>query len=975
MKKFFFYLTNIAMILVLSISLMISSNYIVDATQMLHEDEVNLILDQMVEGKPGDTVEVGITFEAKENKGVDTVRLKIEYDPKLKCKTKNKAYACCTVEDGFCMIKDSSAYEYTIHEYATEIAPSFLFTIPLDAKPGTVYDIVWSEPESYEYYFFDTHYNLKNYDCKFINGSIVVLNPDGILPEKNSKVTSTSSFTTEPANTSKPTIAPNTTTPSTTVKPTEFTLTIDPMNDELPIRMSLNSEDLPLLEPYLPKKTGYKLDGLYTSKDNGEKVINSDGTWADSIYYVNGKFKVDNDLFLYAHWIPEQFTVSFYMKNETATLLLETKTIAINDKYGELPTLDLAGYAFKGWFTEDGHEITSTTIFNECKNVSLCGKWKKIELVATETPKSKTPELVNYSAVLNNDEQYQIIADQEELKYKSNNLDVAVVSSKGLITAIGEGNAIISVINMSGDVAQFNVTVKSVQRLSLGDFNYDGKVDITDLSVLSIYLADKKQLSNAQSKAADVTGDGVVDLSDLAHFRSYLSKRVDWLGTPIVEDVISDNVSPSETPPSDIAEITKDNEIVKTIVDKIKISDIFDEEYEKSGGFEYIQLKRNTLVKHKNRYYYFYYSNIPGVYDQRYYIILSIDEAYNVDIFKMWRAGLEDYCLILYDNYLYFMRNSNVFKGSNIYLRDNIEVYSLIDKSFSMTYDLKQLRKSMGRALDKNPEEVSVHFLFVSPAQNGSMILSVAEENNGTSFEKYNNRKLFLVKFDGTEEIIGNDYLPKWVHSIGEYLGKGGLENQEWSNFSGMFELCYIKENTVVLQYSENEKVRRLITIDTNDVSKFDTAYFSYYFKSDGYIKWPTVNEILNNLNGYMGCIFFKNHYDYAIPMAVGPIPYNPSNKLNTNYSSTYDWRDYRSSNYYTTCQYKKDSNYIDPITSEIIYPSEYVDLWEFTRKEFIHSYLDDIYDTTEGIIKIDNNTGEKKLLYAWDEYPNYELQ
>ncbi|MDO5150350.1 MAG: dockerin type I repeat-containing protein [Oscillospiraceae bacterium] len=59
-----------------------------------------------------------------------------------------------------------------------------------------------------------------------------------------------------------------------------------------------------------------------------------------------------------------------------------------------------------------------------------------------------------------------------------------------------------------------------------GDVNGDGKVDVTDLSVLSIALADGKGLAEAQLKAADVDRDGKAALSDLARIRQYLSKVI-----------------------------------------------------------------------------------------------------------------------------------------------------------------------------------------------------------------------------------------------------------------------------------------------------------------------------------------------------------------------------------------------------------------------------------------------------------------
>lgn len=60
-----------------------------------------------------------------------------------------------------------------------------------------------------------------------------------------------------------------------------------------------------------------------------------------------------------------------------------------------------------------------------------------------------------------------------------------------------------------------------------GDFDGDGKVDITDLSRLSLYLIGDREFTEAQIKAADVTGDGNTDLADLAHFKQFLSKKTE----------------------------------------------------------------------------------------------------------------------------------------------------------------------------------------------------------------------------------------------------------------------------------------------------------------------------------------------------------------------------------------------------------------------------------------------------------------
>ena len=65
---------------------------------------------------------------------------------------------------------------------------------------------------------------------------------------------------------------------------------------------------------------------------------------------------------------------------------------------------------------------------------------------------------------------------------------------------------------------------------NVGDLNLDEKVDISDLSELSLALIGDRKLSEAQQKAADVDKDGKVTLSDLARMRQYLSKIITSFG-------------------------------------------------------------------------------------------------------------------------------------------------------------------------------------------------------------------------------------------------------------------------------------------------------------------------------------------------------------------------------------------------------------------------------------------------------------
>ncbi|MBP0962023.1 MAG: leucine-rich repeat protein [Oscillospiraceae bacterium] len=66
-------------------------------------------------------------------------------------------------------------------------------------------------------------------------------------------------------------------------------------------------------------------------------------------------------------------------------------------------------------------------------------------------------------------------------------------------------------------------------KFKAGDADGNGAVDISDITVFSLALADRTELSDAQKKALDVDGDGDVTLADLAKLRQYLSKKIEKL--------------------------------------------------------------------------------------------------------------------------------------------------------------------------------------------------------------------------------------------------------------------------------------------------------------------------------------------------------------------------------------------------------------------------------------------------------------
>ena len=82
------------------------------------------------------------------------------------------------------------------------------------------------------------------------------------------------------------------------------------------------------------------------------------------------------------------------------------------------------------------------------------------------------------------------------------------------------------------DFKNFVLTEKTEEpekkdKVTTGDINADGKIDITDLSLLSLYLIGDKEFTDVQKQAADTDKNGKTELTDLATFRQFLSKVIE----------------------------------------------------------------------------------------------------------------------------------------------------------------------------------------------------------------------------------------------------------------------------------------------------------------------------------------------------------------------------------------------------------------------------------------------------------------
>ena len=127
---------------------------------------------------------------------------------------------------------------------------------------------------------------------------------------------------------------------------------------------------------------------------------------------------------------------------------------------------------------------------------------------------------------LKNGEQYTISLNLSEITFKSTNTNVAVVSPKGIVTAIGIGEAIINIIDKDYNVIQLKVSVKADGSYLLGDVNNNGTIDAVDASTVLAYYAmistnQDGGFDENQKAAADVDRDGKINAVDASNILSY----------------------------------------------------------------------------------------------------------------------------------------------------------------------------------------------------------------------------------------------------------------------------------------------------------------------------------------------------------------------------------------------------------------------------------------------------------------------
>ena len=128
----------------------------------------------------------------------------------------------------------------------------------------------------------------------------------------------------------------------------------------------------------IPTLAHYTFDGWFTSLNGTTKVTEAT---------INTM--TDTQL-LYAHWIPDNYTVSYDANGGTVSI--SSNTVIYDGSYGTLPTPTFTGYDFLGWYTAavGGALVNAVTKVTIGENHTLYAHWKAKPCTVTLDPTGGT---------------------------------------------------------------------------------------------------------------------------------------------------------------------------------------------------------------------------------------------------------------------------------------------------------------------------------------------------------------------------------------------------------------------------------------------------------------------------------------------------------------------------------------------------------------------------------------------------------
>ena len=265
---------------------------------------------------------------------------------------------------------------------------------------------------------------------------------------------------------------------------------------------------------YTTKENGFKKEG-YTFVGWNESADGKGVSWTNWIGKP-WKWVYTKSITLYAQW-----SNMILNKTEITLDMSGTKTEKI---------IPLENYGTIGYTSSDesiakvDESGNVTAVGNGTCEIVVTGSKGNVKATCNVTVKtSVTGIALTKTALIFTDVNPQevlvktilpVTASNKKVKYTSSNESIAKVDEKGKVTPIGKGECKIIVTAEDGSGVKTECSVKVDLLYKKGDWNNDGKVDVTDAYLLLTAIAKNSKELEEKKAVVDMYSDGKIDVTD-----------------------------------------------------------------------------------------------------------------------------------------------------------------------------------------------------------------------------------------------------------------------------------------------------------------------------------------------------------------------------------------------------------------------------------------------------------------------------
>ena len=232
---------------------------------------------------------------------------------------------------------------------------------------------------------------------------------------------------------------------------------------------------------------------------------------------ISGTVAADGSLVLKLYYDRNTYNITYELNGGTATSTLTTtylygKQIVLSNR------VEKEGYTFAGWY--DNSSLTGTAVTSiseqETGNKTFYAKWVENDELTISSTKY----------TINEEERYitHVSPNTKLTAFLSN------ITTNGIAEVVNLNGNTISADDFVGTGYKLKVTLngetKEYEIVVRGDIDGNGKITVTDLSMLNQHIVRRITLTGVKEKAADIEYSGKITVTDLSMMNQALVGRI-----------------------------------------------------------------------------------------------------------------------------------------------------------------------------------------------------------------------------------------------------------------------------------------------------------------------------------------------------------------------------------------------------------------------------------------------------------------